>query len=82
MRGSSRCVKTTRVLKRRGERPKKKDHVSIFGHFFLLDVGREKLKNKSPVLPRDEICVGKKREIGIRKYPAYTRGGLHTYTHA
>tara|TARA_B100001769_G_C21662524_1_gene368102 strand:- start:73 stop:249 length:177 start_codon:yes stop_codon:yes gene_type:complete len=36
-------------------------------HLWTLDVGREKLKNKSPVLPREEICVEKKREIGIRK---------------
>ena len=64
MRGSSRCVKTTRVLKRRGERPKKKRPRL---HLWTLDVGREKLKNKSPVLPREEICVEKKREKFLEK---------------
>ena len=49
--------KNNESMKSSGERPKKKDHVSIFGHWTLEG---KKLKNKSPVLPREEICVEKK----------------------
>ena len=75
MRGSSRCVKTTRVLKRRGERPKKKDHVSIFGHWTL--------EGKNSKISR--LCCHGKRFVWKKKGKSAFVNNLRThavvYTH-
>ena len=51
-------------------------------HLWTLDVGREKLKNKSPVLPREEICVEKKgKSAFVNNLRTHAVVYTHTRTH-